>query len=160
MKWCPRINQVPPDTISGFLNLSKQNAIPVNLKKSLAVTFLASLGRGPAVPSLLRALCPGAAPILGEAPAAAFNLKETRCALAYVGQSSGRVGLLSASWGAAGWRRWPAGLISTYLSAPLRPIFVCIWYSDNTGGQGRAFVLVLPRQLGTLQTAKIYPISL
>ena len=109
----PLISQVPPHphpnththTISGFLNPSKQSAIPGNLKETLALTFLASLGRGPAVSPLWQAPRPGAAQTLGGAPAAAFNLKETGSALAYVGQSSGRAGFLSASWGAGGCRR-------------------------------------------------------
>ena len=64
--------------------------------------LLASLGRGTSSvpdPPLWWAPCSGAAHAQEAAPAAALDLKETCAALAFVGWSSGRAGILSASWG-------------------------------------------------------------
>lgn len=64
--------------------------------------LLASPARGASSVPTLAATRRGAAHTHQGEPATAFDLKETRSTLAYVGWSSGRAGLLSASWGACG----------------------------------------------------------
>lgn len=42
----------------------------------------------------------------------------------------------------------------SFSKAPQRPIFVCIWYSDNSGGQGRAFVPCSSLAVGNFADSK------